>query len=274
MEVMMRGFSMVVVASASAGFLASVALASEERKIPDSVTVLTEAELRQNIVGSTVTGGSGDGVWVEYYEPGGRIRGIEGGSPYGGAWTIEGQWFCVDYGGTDYDNCLTMSRKGDRITFYYENGEPSKSPDKRLIPGEEAAPPPFTLGQINTNFWGEVAIKGYDPVAYFVDGAAQKGSEEFAYEWLGATWHFASAAHRDLFIEDPIRYAPQYGGYCSLGLTYGATDGTDPEAWRIVDGKLYLYFSKKTLANWERDKNENIGQADANWPQVLAELVQ
>lgn len=270
----MRGFSMGMVAIASAGVLASVALASEERKIPDGITVLTEAELRQNIVGSTMTGGSGDGAWVEYYEPGGRIRGIWGGSPYGGDWTISGPWMCLDYAGDSYDQCMTISLKGDQITDFKENGEPSGSPAFTLIPGEEAAPPPFTLGAINTNFWGEVAIKGYDPVAYFVDGAARKGSEDFAYEWLGATWHFASAAHRDLFIEDPIRYAPQYGGYCSSGLTDGATDSTDPEAWRIVDGKLYLLFSQKSLANWERNTSENIQQADANWSDVLANLEQ
>ena len=270
----MRDFSMGMVAIASAGFLASVALASEERKVPDGVEVLTETELRQNIVGSTVTGGSGDGVWVEYYEPGGRIRGIWGGSPYGGAWTIEGRWICVDFGGDSSDQCITISLKGDQITFFKESGEALELSNITLIPGEEAAPPPFTLGQINTNFWGKVAIKGYDPVAYFVDDAAQKGSEEFAYDWLGATWHFASAAHRDLFIDDPVRYAPQYGGYCSSGLTDGATDSTDPEAWRIVDGKLYLLFSQKALANWERDKNENIRQADANWPQALADLEQ
>ena len=62
---------------------------------------------------------------------------------------------------------------------------------------------------------GGIAIQGYDPVAYFTDGQAVKGSDAFAYEWLGAIWHFASAEHRDLFAADPVRYAPQFGGYCA-----------------------------------------------------------
>ena len=65
---------------------------------------------------------------------------------------------------------------------------------------------------INTGYFGGVAIEGYDTVAYFADGKATKGSEEFAYDWLGATWYFANAEHRDLFAEKPVQYAPQYGG--------------------------------------------------------------
>ena len=269
----MRGFGIGMMSIVSAGFLVSVALAAEDRKMPNGVTVLTGQELHKHFVGSTATGVLGETVWVEYYEPKGRIRGTWGGRPYGGTWSISGPWMCYDYGGEAHDRCRTISLDGDQITFFKESGEPSTSGNK-LIPGEEAAPPPFTLGPINTNFWGDVAIKGYDPVAYFVDGAAKKGSEDFSYEWLGATWNFASAEHRDLFIEDPIRYAPQYGGYCSSGLAGDSVDSADPEAWRIVDGKLYLLFSRKTLANWERDKNESIQQADANWPQVLVSLKQ
>jgi YHS domain-containing protein len=269
----MRGFGIGMMSIVSAGFLVSMALAAADRKMPDGVTVLTEQELFQHFVGSTVTGVFRETVWVEYYEPEGRIRGTWGGRPYGGAWSISGPWMCYDYGGEANDRCRTILLEGDQITFFKESGEPSTSGNK-LIPGEEAAPPPFTLGPINTNFWGDVAIKGYDPVAYFVDGAAKKGSEDFSYEWLGATWNFASAEHRDIFIEDPIRYAPQYGGYCSSGLAGDSVDSADPEAWRIVDGKLYLLFSRKTLANWERDKNESIQQADANWPQVLVSLKQ
>jgi YHS domain-containing protein len=263
-----------MVAVASVGFLTTVALAAADRKMPDGVTVLAETELRQHFVGSTVTGTIREKAWVEYYEPNGRIRGTLGGAAYGGTWTISGSWMCYDYGGDANDRCRTIALKGDQISYFKESGEPSGSSNYTLIPGEKAAPPPFTLGPINTNFFGEVAIRGYDPVAYFVDGAAKKGSEDFAYEWLGATWHFASAQHRDLFIANPIRYAPQYGGYCSNGVAGGRSNSTDPEAWRIVDGELYLLFSRKTLANWERNKSENIQQADANWPRVLAGLKQ
>lgn len=275
MEETMHDFRIDMASIAFACFLAPMALAEGERKLPDGVTILTEQELRKHFVGSTATGGSGDRVWAEYYEPSGRIRAVQGGTPYLGTWTISGPWICFNYGVESDDACSTISLKGDQITYFKENGEPSGSSGNTLIPGEEAAPPPFTtIGRINTNFWGEVAIKGYDPVAYFVDGAARKGSEEFAYEWLGATWHFASAKHHDLFIEDPIRYAPQYGGHCSNGMVGGGTAGTDPEAWSIVDGKLYLFFSKGALARWEVDKRAKIQQANASWPNVLANLEQ
>jgi hypothetical protein len=171
----MRTLSVWAFAFLTIGMFVPAALAEEDRKFPDGVMVLTEEELHQNFVGSTATGGSGDEVWVEYYEPGGRIRGLWNGSPYGGAWAISGPWMCHDYGGDSEDGCFTISLKGDQIAYFKETGEPDEYPSGRLIPGDEAAPPPFTLGLINTNFWGEVAIQGYDPVAYFVDGEARKG---------------------------------------------------------------------------------------------------
>jgi YHS domain-containing protein len=98
---------------------------------------------------------------------------------------------------------------------------------------------------VNTGYFGDVAIEGYDPVAYFTDGRATQGSEEFAYDWLGATWYFANAEHRDLFAAQPVQYAPQYGGHCALGTAFGeSTANIDPEAWAIVEGKLYLQYSK------------------------------
>ncbi len=118
----------------------------------------------------------------------------------------------------------------------------------------------------------DVAIKGYDPVAYFTEGRAVKGSKKFSYEWLGATWHFASAKHRELFVADPSKYAPQYGGYCSRATYAGRVSSADPEVWRIVDGKLYLFYVEDTLAKWERDIPGQIADADANWPRIEAEL--
>ena len=89
-----------------------------------------------------------------------------------------------------------------------------------------------------------LAIRGYDPVAYFTDQRPVKGLPQFNYSWMGATWLFATAANRDQFSADPARYAPQYGGYCSYAVSKGHTASIDPEAWRIVDGKLYLNYSK------------------------------
>ena len=126
---------------------------------------------------------------------------------------------------------------------------------------------------INTGYFGGVAIKGYDPVAYFTEGRAMKGSKEFVYEWLGTPWYFANARHRDLFAADPVKYAPQFGGYCALGMASGqSTANIDPEGWRIIDGKLYLNATK---AGPLLDQLPGqITQAEATWPKVAAKLNQ
>ena len=126
---------------------------------------------------------------------------------------------------------------------------------------------------VNTGYFGGVAIKGYDPVAYFAEGKPMKGSEEFSLEWLGATWLFATAGHRDLFAEQPVKYAPQYGGHCSAGVAFGEnTIDIDPEAWSIVDGKLYLQYSKSGVEKWKQHQKEWIARADENWPEVKARV--
>ena len=113
-----------------------------------------------------------------------------------------------------------------------------------------------------------VAIAGADPVAYFTEGAYVPGSAEFTHEWSGATWQFASAENRDAFASDPAQYAPQYGGFCAWAVSQGYTAAVDPEAWRIVDDKLYLNYDKNIQARWEQDVPGNIAKADANWPDV------
>jgi YHS domain-containing protein len=126
---------------------------------------------------------------------------------------------------------------------------------------------------INTGYFDGVAIEGYDTVAYFTDGKATKGSEEFAYDWLGATWYFANAEHRDLFAAKPVQYAPQYGGHCALGAAFGEnTANIDPEAWSIVKGKLYLQYSKGGRDVWEQDSADMIAAADQKWPEIEARL--
>ncbi|MEM6713830.1 MAG: YHS domain-containing (seleno)protein [Cyanobacteria bacterium P01_D01_bin.6] len=116
-----------------------------------------------------------------------------------------------------------------------------------------------------------VAIAGADPVAYFTEGAYVPGSAEFTHEWSGATWQFASAENRDAFASDPAQYAPQYGGFCAWAVSQGYTAPVEPEAWRVVDGKLYLNYDKNIQARWERDIPGNIAKADANWPEVAAQ---
>ena len=118
------------------------------------------------------------------------------------------------------------------------------------------------------SFFG-TAIDGTDPVAYFTENKPVKGSSDFAHEWNGATFHFASAESRDLFAANPEKYAPQYGGYCAWAVSQGYTASTDPEAWKIVDGKLYLNYSKSVQQTWEQDIPGNIAAGDGNWPKVL-----
>lgn len=117
---------------------------------------------------------------------------------------------------------------------------------------------------------GGIAIDGTDAVAYFTEGKPVTGDEAFTHDYMGATWHFSSMENRDLFAADPEAYAPQYGGYCAFAVSRGGTASTVPEAWRIVDDKLYLNFSLKVQGFWLEDVPGNIAKADANWPGVLA----
>jgi len=116
---------------------------------------------------------------------------------------------------------------------------------------------------------GGLAIRGYDPVAYVAGGAAARGNPKYEYRWNDAVWQFTSAANRARFIKDPERYAPQFGGYCAWAISRGYTADADPEAWRIVDGRLYLIYSKAVQRRWEQDVEGNIVKARANWPAVL-----
>ncbi|MDJ0893846.1 MAG: YHS domain-containing (seleno)protein [Alphaproteobacteria bacterium] len=133
-------------------------------------------------------------------------------------------------------------------------------------------PSPSSVGD-NTAFLAQegVAIEGHDPVAYFTEANPVKGSAEHAYDWGGVTWHFASAAHRDRFKADPTRFAPQYGGYCAWAMAQGQLAPIDPQAWAIVDGKLYLNYSPGIHAKWEIDIPGHISKADQNWPGLRPE---
>jgi YHS domain-containing protein len=129
--------------------------------------------------------------------------------------------------------------------------------------------------EVNTGYFGNVAIMGYDPVAYFTMNDAVGGSKDHSVEWLGATWLFANEEHRQTFTASPIKYAPQYGGLCSVGVAYGeVTRDIDPEAWSIVNGKLYLNYSKAANAVLAEDAPNLIAKADANWPDVKSKLAQ
>ena len=111
-----------------------------------------------------------------------------------------------------------------------------------------------------------VAIKGYDPVAYFVVGKALKGQPEFESEYKGAKFLFASAENKAKFEADPEKFAPQFGGYCAWAVGNGYTAPTDPEAWKIVNGKLYLNYNKDIQKRWSADEAGLIAKGEQNWP--------
>ncbi|HME21996.1 MAG TPA: YHS domain-containing (seleno)protein [Acetobacteraceae bacterium] len=119
-----------------------------------------------------------------------------------------------------------------------------------------------------------LSISGYDPVAYFTDGKPVQGKVDLEYLWHRSRWRFASSEHRDLFSKDPGHYAPQYDGYCAIGAAADAAahkDTVDPNAWAIVDGKLYLVHNIYYLALWREQAQEYIRRADADW-QAVADL--
>ena len=111
-----------------------------------------------------------------------------------------------------------------------------------------------------------VAVKGYDVVAYFTASKPVMGSPSFTHSWNGATWQFSNAANRDRFAAAPEKFAPQFGGYCAYGVSQGHAVPIDPEAWKIIDGKLYLNYSKSVQKKWFEDTPKYIQDADKNWP--------
>ena len=122
---------------------------------------------------------------------------------------------------------------------------------------------------------GGYAIDGYDPVAYFVDGAPSRGSTDYPVQWSGATWLFASEQHQKLFEENPERYAPAYGGWCAYGVAEGYAAETDPEnAWSIHEGKLYLNWGPEVAADWLSDIPGFLKKSEKNWPAIEDDLVE
>jgi hypothetical protein len=125
-----------------------------------------------------------------------------------------------------------------------------------------ATKPAITAINVDSNL---VAIHGYDTVAYFTEAKPTKGKKEFKHVWQDANWHFASTTNRDLFATNPDRYAPQYGGYCALGIAAGEFAQIDPEAWAIIDDKLYLNKSKFYLKEWAKAPKAHIFVSEHNW---------
>lgn len=124
---------------------------------------------------------------------------------------------------------------------------------------------------VYTGFLSSTAVGGYDPVAYFTQGAPVEGSSDHTFSWKGAQWRFASAENLATFRANPEHYAPQYGGYCAYAVSQGSTAPGDPLQWTIVNDRLYLNVNASIQARWAQDIPGYIAKADANWPALLAE---
>ncbi len=134
-----------------------------------------------------------------------------------------------------------------------------------MAPPTSADSGPSILNKDSDN----VAIEGYDAVAYFTEQKAVKGNPEFVFDWHEARWQFSSAQHRDLFAADPERYAPQFGGFCAGAMTRGLVIKADPEAWTIVDGRLYIKVNKEFRDEWREDTAGNIEKAREAWAAMI-----
>jgi hypothetical protein len=113
-----------------------------------------------------------------------------------------------------------------------------------------------------------LALRGYDPVAYFDADKPVKGLPAHSFTYQGSKFLFASAANRATFVAAPAKYAPQFGGFCALGTANGYKVKTEPDAFKVVDGKLYLNYNRKVLDIWMKDEPGYIERANRNWPEV------
>jgi len=123
------------------------------------------------------------------------------------------------------------------------------------------------VAKVNTTTDG-VAVRGYDPVAYFVAGNAVTGDPKLEYAWNGAKWLFSNQENLDKFKTDPEKFAPQFGGYCAYAVSHGHTADGDPQAWKVVDGKLYLNYSPDVKQMWEKEQDKFIIDGQKNWKEL------
>jgi YHS domain-containing protein len=116
---------------------------------------------------------------------------------------------------------------------------------------------------------GALMLKGHDPVAYFTVGRDTPGKADIKVAHDGVTYRFSSEENRALFTKDPARYAPQYGGFCSNGIAYGIPWGGDPDTWKIIDGKLYIFGGESSRNYFLMDEKKNLALADRYWNEEI-----
>ena len=141
---------------------------------------------------------------------------------------------------------------------------------------QNASDNPFpinTLRQLGPGVWQEsgVAIMGYDPVSYFLNHRAEKGSKQYQLHWRGATWLFTTASNREIFNDNPEAFAPQYGGYSAHGVANGYLVKIDPNSWAVVEGKLYLNYKEKFHRHWLNDSVNLIDLADQHYMDLVSD---
>jgi YHS domain-containing protein len=112
---------------------------------------------------------------------------------------------------------------------------------------------------------GRVALSGYDPVSYFTVGHPERGSRRFTHAFDGANYLFVSEEHRRLFAADPVRYAPQFNGYCAISMSQGIKNEADPGAWAIRNGKLFVFGSKEGVPQFNGNPDMIAGEANEAW---------
>lgn len=126
---------------------------------------------------------------------------------------------------------------------------------------------PLAAQAVNLDRQG-VALGGYDAVAYHTESRAVPGARDITAQFGGATWRFASDAHRATFLAAPATYLPAYGGYCAFGVSRGYKVKVDPEAFSVIGGTLYLNYDKGVQKQWLTDPARYIARADSLWPDL------
>lgn len=122
---------------------------------------------------------------------------------------------------------------------------------------------------VNVAGSSKIALSGYDPVAFFTDAKPVNGAPSITASYQGATYFFASEDHKKLFTENPEKYAPQCGGFCTYGVGLGALFPVDISTWQVRDGKLYLNLNHDILKKFNEDFAGNVAKADKNWPVLV-----
>jgi YHS domain-containing protein len=150
-----------------------------------------------------------------------------------------------------------------------DDGDPANAAPAATAGTGATAPSPGSARQLLNVDGNDLALQGYDPVAYFVEGKATPGDPGLQSIWKGAVYRFASAEHKRRFDADPARYVPAFGGYCAYGASIDALVSVDPTVFQIVDGRLLLQYDRQAYERFNTDASANLDRADANWPGLV-----